>query len=537
MNCKSPIIPVLIIGAGASGIAMGCKLQRKYGFGDYTIFEKQSEIGGAWTSNKYPGIACDVPMALYSFSFAPKFTSKSIYPSGAEYLEYLQDVARSHGVDSKIQFNTEVTDLQYLEESSTWQVTISRLVPHDHKSTSSQESSSNSGILKTEKILANVVISCVGILVKPNVWPSSVPGNETFEGEIIHSSHLTDSVNMHDKKVVVIGSGCSAAQIVPTLLQRDEIASLTQIMRTPPWVEPRLEEPLGKAMYSRYAPNLFRYMQPLGWIFRVFIYIYTEIEWATIFQRRSTFLRGLAEKAATKHMKAKAPEKYHAVMTPKYSYGCKRRVFDSSWLESMRNPKFSLTTSSLTSLGPDSVYVRQDSALTGEGSTKVHPDRNDQIQADIIILANGFQATKFLHAISVHGRGDLTLHTEWKNRGGEQAYLGTAMDKFPNLFFVIGPNTFVGHSSVIISIENTVDLILKIMKPIIKGKSRTVEVKKEAVVKWTADIQNALCGTVFSGCKSWYSNERGWNSVIYPRSQIDFWYRCKFPIYEDWTYT
>jgi cation diffusion facilitator CzcD-associated flavoprotein CzcO len=203
-------------------------------------------------------------MALYSFSFAPKFTSKSIYPSGAEYLEYLKDVARNYGADSKIQFNTEVTDLRYLEESSTWQVTVSRLVPYDQESRSSHEYSANSGVLKTENIMANVVISCVGILVKPNIWPANVPGKETFKGEIIHSSLLTNSVNMYDKKVVVIGSGCSAAQIVPTLLQRDEITSLTQIMRTPPWVEPRLEEPLGKELYSRYAPNLFRYMQPLG---------------------------------------------------------------------------------------------------------------------------------------------------------------------------------------------------------------------------------------------------------------------------------
>jgi cation diffusion facilitator CzcD-associated flavoprotein CzcO len=234
-------------------------------------------------------------------------------------------------------------------------------------------------------------------------------------------------------------------------------------------------------------------------------------------------LRGLAEKAAIKHMKLKAPEEYHAMMTPKYSYGCKRRVFDSSWLESMRNPKFSLTTSSLVALGSDSVHLRQDTSLAGDAATKVNLlGHDDQIKADIIILANGFQATKFLHAISVHGRADVVLQTEWENRGGEQSYLGTAMDNFPNLFLVVGPNTFVGHSSVIISIENTVDLILKIIKPLIKGESRTVEVKKEAVVKWTADIQNALHGTVFSGCKSWYNNERGWNSVIYPYAPIPF---------------
>lgn len=195
------------------------------------------------------------------------------------------------------------------------------------------------------------------------------------------------------------------------------------------------------------------------------------------------------------------PSKYHSMLTPDYAIGCKRRIFDATWLPCMRNPDFELTTLPLTTVKPRSVVL---------GGSK-------EIPADVIVLANGFQATKFLHPLQVTGRDGVDLISEMDRRGGPQAYQGTAFDGFPNFFLIAGPNTGTGHTSVILATENTVAYVLKLIRPIIRGDVETVEVKKAAEERYTREIQDRLGQMVWTtgGCDSWYA-EKGWNSTLYP---------------------
>lgn len=452
------------------------------------------------------------PTALYSFSFAPNYTSPKIYPSGQDYVTYLYNVAERCQILDKVQLNTDVKEIRYVEEASEWEVKLSYLLPGMGDLSASERQQRGSISIKEETVRAKIVISCVGILVEPNAWPSSIPGKDVFQGDIIHSARWRGGIDLKDKDVIVIGSGCSAAQIVPSLLQM-EVKTVTQIMRTPPWVSPRVDEPFGKEAYARYAPIVFRFFPILGYTMRCIICLFTEVLWSTVFQRNNVRLRRMAEKSSLAHMRSKVPKKYHKIMTPDYSYGCKRRVFDSDWMESMSSSKFTLTMQPLKRLNARSVSLAR---LDGEKAESMRPLDEVNLPADVIVLANGFEATRFLHPLNVYGRHGQAIKDCWAQRGGAQAYMGTAIDGFPNFFMTVGPNTFVGHSSVILGIESTVGYILKLVSPVLDSDTLTVEPKKEAALRWTADIQRSMQKTVFAGCKSWYNDERGWNSTMYP---------------------
>jgi hypothetical protein len=234
-------------------------------------------------------------------------------------------------------------------------------------------------------------------------------------------------------------------------------------------------------------------------------------------------------------MKRIVPSKYHEILTPDYSIGCKRRIYDAEWFPSMKNPKMELTT-----LRPTEVH--ENSITLGPGVTYPKNSTSQEVRevpADVIVLANGFDMTRWLSPLEVRGTHGQDLVDTMQERGGPQAYLGTAVDGFPNFFIIYGPNTTTGHSSVIMAIENMVNHATNFIKPILNGDVRTVDVKKEAEVRWTTDIQRQLKKTVFQtgGCNSWYFDKSGWNSTVLPYSQIWFWYWCRFPKWADWNVT
>jgi cation diffusion facilitator CzcD-associated flavoprotein CzcO len=228
--------------------------------------------------------------------------------------------------------------------------------------------------------------------------------------------------------------------------------------------------------------------------------------------------RAKVEDRLLKHMKATVPKKYHEILTPDYGVGCKRRIFDATWFPGLNDPKIELTTLPLTSISSNSVKL-------GPGRTYPAPEKQQNlgpdemtVPADVIVLANGFQTTKWLHPLEITGRHGKKIHDVWDERGGPQMYMGVAMDGFPNFFTIFGPNTATGHSSVILASENMVNLSLKFIKPLLEGEAQTVEIKKEAEEDWTADIQGALKKRVWNtgGCWNWYQTESGWNSTVYP---------------------
>lgn len=316
--------------------------------------------------------------------------------------------------------------------------------------------------------------------------------------------------------------GCSAAQFVPALTQSPYNAkSVTQIMRSPPWVMPRTIPPFGTENWEKYSPKLLNLVPGLARSFRTMLFALTELEFYRIFKEtpRTAKKRKEVEAKLLNHMKTTVPEKYHEILTPDYAVGCKRRIFDATWFPGLNDPRIDLTTQPITSVQPKGVTL---------GPGRTYPDPRivtgkaptDEVKlpAEVIIQANGFELTTWLHPLKVRGKGGNLLQDVWDERGGPQAYMGNAMDGFPNFFIIFGPNTATGHSSVVLASENMVEYTLRFIEPILNGDVKIAEVKKESEVAWTRMMQEKLKNTVWSngGCRSWYKTENGWNATAYP---------------------
>lgn len=425
----------------------------------------------------------------------------------------------------KIQLNTDVNEIRWIEDAEEWEVTLTHLVPGTGDLAKSQRDDliardgERSVYVKTETVRAKVVVSGVGGLVEPKTWPKDIPGIENFEGDLLHTARWDSNVNLQGKDVVVVGSGCSAAQVVPELVKPEINAkSVTQLMRTPPWVQPDLMEPGTLRLWEKYSPTLMTYVPGLARFGRNLLFLMLESSFVRIFKQGpiGNRLRSSAEESFLSNMRSLAPEKYHEILTPNYSLGCKRRIVDNTWYVSLHSPKVELSTLALSSVQPKSVTL---------GPKQHYPPGRDnekgevrEIPADAIILANGYETNRWLHPLRVIGRDGKNLEDVWEERGGAQAYLGVAMDHCPNFFMVFGPNTATGHNSVIFASENAVNYALNFMKPILDGHVSTYEVKEEAERRWTEKLQNGLQDTVFrrGACSSWYQTEGGWNSTTYP---------------------
>ncbi|KAI9670674.1 MAG: hypothetical protein M1831_005894 [Alyxoria varia] len=561
-------IPVVVIGAGESGIAFGCRLKEKLGFDQFRIFDRQAGPGGTWWINRYPGCACDVPAIFYSFSFSPNHAWTSFHPPGPEIVTYLNDVCTAYSMTDKIQCNTDVSSCVWDDSSQTWVVHLQHLVPGVGDLSSADreklahEKGSEAVCTHEETVRAKIVISCVGGLVEPNDFPKGVPGADSFKGDLFHSARWRHDVNLNDKEVVVVGSGCSAAQLVPRLTKPPFNAKkVTQIMRSPPWVQARPTPPGGEELWSKYSPLVLGNVPLAGVTLRWLIAAGMESFWP-LFRMDERGARGRKkhEKQLLAHLHETVPKKYHDMLTPNYSVFCKRILPDASWYPGLNDPKIELTTQPLKSVDEDGVtlgagrtYPPEDASSSSTSKEEVasndesaesesepdieqaYPERH--LKADTLILANGYRTSIWLHPLKVHGRGGHDLVSEMTRRGGPQAYQGTAMDSFPNFFLIFGPNTATGHSSVILATENMVNYALKMIKPVLDGTASSVEVKKEAEEKWTRDVQTASKNTVFinGGCGNWYvDRETRWNGATFPWSQIYAWRRCKWPVWGDW---
>ena len=448
-----------------------------------------------------------------------------MYPPGESIVKYLHRVAAKFEIQDKVQLNTDVTACEWSEAEQLWNVTLSYMAPGTgdmgakDRFAHIEKYGEKAVYLRQERVKAKVVVSCVGGLVEPKSMPENIPGAEDFQGEIFHAARWPAHVDLTDKDVVIVGTGCSAAQIVPTILKPPyKVKSVTQLMKTPPWVVPKAEEIGGKEAYARNAPTIFTYAPFLGWILRQLLAASGEYAWFTLFldSKYNDKVRKATEEEMVERMKRLAPKKYHDLLTPNYSIGCKRRIFDAAWYRSLHKDEIRLTSQKLTRITSHGLTI---------GPEKHYPpnapadDAPEEVKADVIVLANGYETTTWLHPLVVKGRGGQTIHEVWKERGGAQGYLGTAMDGFPNFFMIFGPNIATGHSSVIMQSENGILFAIKMLTPLLKGNARAVEVKKSAEVAYTAKVQRQLKHTVFmsGGCGSWYFDPKtGWNATVYP---------------------
>ncbi|KAL4778298.1 hypothetical protein BJX76DRAFT_148886 [Aspergillus varians] len=484
---------IACIGAGISGIAVGATLKRWYQLDDIRFFERHSDCGGTWHISSYPGCACDVPSALYSFSFAqnPKWTKAM--PSYKEIKTYQHEVADTYGLRENMIFNTEVKECFWREDASRWLMVL-RNVATDEMSYHE----------------CQILFGATGVLVEPRAC--DIPGASTFKGSLFHSARWNHDVSLEGKKVVVIGNGCTAAQIVPAIMERS--GSVTQIIRSQHWVV--------EASNLTYTPGAlwaFRNIPLLQRLHRFAIYQGAEADWQLFPMTKSAArYRQKRRNEIESYMRKTAPAKYHDILIPDFEVGCKRRIFDCGYLDSLHNEKMLLTDAKILEIVPEGLKTS-----------------NGLIEADIIVLATGFNTNSFLPGIQVHGRNNTTIDEHWSRLDGPGAYNTSATNGFPNFFLLLGPNTVTGHTSAVMAAENSVNYALRILKPVLDGVAASVEVKLSAEDAYIEKLQAACRNTVWhAGCHSWYVNDKRWNAMAYPWTQAHFWYRSLFPVWKDW---
>ncbi|MEU0487258.1 NAD(P)/FAD-dependent oxidoreductase [Streptosporangium sp. NPDC006013] len=446
---------IAIIGAGFGGLCMAIQLE-KAGIRSYTIFEKGDNVGGTWRDNTYPGAGCDIPSHLYSFSFEKYSSWTRRFPEQPEILGYLERCADKYGVRSRLRLNTAVVAATFEESLGKWRV---RTAAGDE--------------------LFDVVVSAVGQLNQPRL--PDIPGMSTFNGAAFHSARWDHSVDLTGRRVAVIGSGSSAAQLIPKVA---EVADhLDVFQRTPNWVIPKAD-----AVFGSGARAAFRYVPFLQRAYREWIYRYAEI---TLYPALAGgWSSDPLRKRALEHLHDQVPDPVlRAKLTPDYPVGCKRIVADSKFYPALTRPNVDVVTDRITRIVPGGVE-------TAAGLR----------EADAIVYATGFETSDFLVPIQVTGRDGRHLAEEWKD--GAEAYLGIAVPHFPNLFLLYGPNTNLGHSSIVFMIECQVRYIMGCLPQLVAHGP--MEVRPETMATWRRSLETAMERMVWqAGCTSWYKNAAG----------------------------
>lgn len=412
----------------------------------------------------------DVPAVFYSFSFKQNPNWTTFYPPGREIVQYYHQVCESYSITDKVELNTDVEQCTWLEQEQLWEVKLRRMVAGmgdlswKDRMKVAQEQGEGAVYAGSETVRAKIVVSCVGGLVEPKGWPDDIPGIENFKGSMFHSARWDESVDFEDKNVVVVGTGCSSAQLVPRLINAPYKArSVTQLMRTPPWVAPPTVPPGGDEWWEKNSTKLLSRVPGLKETLRFLLATGAEVQFLQLFQNTkfSQKQRAIYEQNQLSRMKRMVPEKYHEILTPDYGVGCKRRIWDKRWYSSLNDPRIELTTQPFSRVKESSVVIGPGVCYPKNAKSEL-PER--EVPADVIVLANGFETTRWLHPLNVAGRGGKDLVETMTERGGSQAYLGTAMDGFPNCFLLFGPNTATGHTSVAMTSENQVNYALSTLR-------------------------------------------------------------------------
>ncbi len=468
---------IAIIGSGFSGLGMAIRLKRA-GIDSFVIFERADDIGGTWRDNTYPGCACDIPAHLYSYSFEQNPHWSRRYSPWHEIQAYLVRCTDKYGLRPHISFNTEVTEARFDEGAGEWIIQTS------------------SG--KTYR--ANILVSGTGPLNKPVI--PDIPGLAEFEGELFHSSAWNHGCDLTGKRVAVVGTGASAIQIIPGIV--NQVKKLNVYQRTPPWIVPRWDRP-----FSRLTRTIFRYLPPLRWAYRALIYWYQE-QLAFAFVTNIGAHR-LLEKLASSHMKRVIKEPaMREKLTPAYRIGCKRILVADDYYPAIARDHVELVTEPIARVGRRGI-------ITTDGEERA---------MDAIILATGFAATEFVAPMRIYGRRGTELSALW--RDDVESYLGITVAGFPNLFMLIGPNTGLGHNSVVFMLEAQAHYVLKCIRAMRKRRTASIELRETVQREFSRRLQARMQRTTWvSGCRSWYLREDGKNFTLWPGFTVDYWLRTR----------
>jgi cation diffusion facilitator CzcD-associated flavoprotein CzcO len=478
-NSSVTNVDVLIVGAGFSGLCMGIKLLEA-GMNSFLIIEKSQDIGGTWWDNRYPGCACDIPSHLYSFSFAPSTEWTRMYPGQQEIHDYLKRCVEQYGLAPYLRLNTRFCEAVWDESDGVWNATA------------------GDGL----HIRARVLVSGMGALHVPR-YPE-LKGLDRFKGPAFHSSTWDYNVNLGGKNVAVVGTGASAIQFVPQIAPR--VGKLHLFQRTPPWIVPRLDFAFSEKWRRR-----FRSIPITRWALRQYIFWRQEIR-VLGFLGNETF-RKKVEGIALRYLARRIKDpKLRGAMTPNYQLGCKRVLVSDDYYPTFDRSNVELVTDGIAE-------VREHSIVTRDGV---------QRPIDVLIYGTGFRATEPLIGCRVVGKGGVEIHDAWKQR--MSAYLGVTVSGFPNFFMLLGPNTGLGHNSVVLMIEAQVRYTMKCLKLMKRRKQRVLEVRPEIQQSFVQEIYRRMARTVWQsgGCNSWYQDQTtGEITAIWPGSVVSYLRRTR----------
>jgi cation diffusion facilitator CzcD-associated flavoprotein CzcO len=465
-----------IIGAGFAGIGLAARLLQA-GYSNIVIFERAPSLGGTWRDNTYPGAACDVPSHLYSFSFAPKSDWHNRYARQYEIHSYMQDLASRFGVEPLLRCGRSVEQAVFNDVDGTWLVTTSR----------------------AERETFDVLVTAVGQLSVPSV--PKFAGLERFDRPTFHSAAWDHSVPLAGKRIAVVGSAASATQIVPELAK---VASRVIVyQRTPNWIIPRWDRPYGAIdrALCRYVP-LYRKMV------RACIYLRQEALFQAL--RTGSALNRTMQRVSRWHIRRQVRDAIlRDKLTPRYTFGCKRVLLSDDYLPSFNLPTVELVTERIAGFEPGAIR-------TMDGTCR---------PCDAVVFATGFDTRNTLSGIDIRGCDGARLSDCWSH--GPAAYLGVAVPKFPNFFLLYGPNTNLGHNSILFMFECQFDFIMQCLDRLVARGVMALEVSAEACASYNRDLQAKLAGSVWvTGCGNWYGDgER--ITANWPGSTIRYRYETR----------
>ena len=475
---------VVIIGAGMSGICMGIKLKAA-GITDFVILEKSGSPGGTWHDNTYPGACCDVASHLYSFSFEPKADWSRAYAPQPEIRDYFEHCVAKYRLEETIRYGTEVKAAELDEANGRWRLTLA-----------------DGGQLE-----CRVLVSGLGQLNRPHI--PDFPGRDRFRGPSFHSARWDHSVDLKNKRVAVIGNAASAIQFIPPVAEQADRVFVHQ--RSANYIVPRNDRAYSEAEQQRF--RRFPWLLKLS---RLYWYMRQEfLFFGAMFD--GSLRHRLIQRKARQYLEEQiADPALRQVLTPDYPMGCKRILVSDDYYQALAAGGIELVTS----------------PITGIGETGVETEDGVDRPVDVLIYGTGFRATEFLAPLEIRGRDGRDLSACW--RDGAWAHRGVAVPGFPNLFMLYGPNTNLGHNSIIYMVESQVRYIVQCIDKLLAHDIRLLEANELAAERFNAKLQEDLAATVWGGeCGSWYKNASGKITNNWPHGSLRFHWSMLWPDFSE----
>jgi cation diffusion facilitator CzcD-associated flavoprotein CzcO len=456
---------VAVVGGGFGGVGAAAMLKRA-GYEDVTVFERGERVGGVWHHNTYPGAACDIPSHLYEFSFAPNPRWSRRYAPQAEIQAYLEEIASRYGVRDRIRTSTDVLSARWDEARDTW---VLETTAGTHE--------------------ANVLVTACGQLSVPTVPP--IPGLDSFAGPAFHTARWRHDVDLTGKRVAVIGTGCSAIQVVPAI--QPIVDQVDVYQRSPGWTFPKMDFP-----YSERSQRLFERFPILQRLDRAAIFYFQELAAAGMTKHRWLLPAFRAISRRRINQAITDPELRRKV-TPTDEIGCKRIMLTDEWYPALTKPNVELIADRIAE-------------VTAAG---IRTQDGGERPADMLVLATGFATHGFVAPMEIAGAGGRRLSEAWADV--PRAYLGLSVPDFPNMFLLYGPNTNGGSGSVVNTIESGVNHVIAALRELDRAEARRIEVSRAAAERFDRELRAALAGTVWhSGCTNWYVDENGHDPNQWP---------------------